>query len=117
MNNPYNIAMLYLDGLIAGVEANSEILVHLSELQLLKQLLQASTNKAYKHTQAKGTHIVKKSELQPSLRAVVSPLFPTMDSPQSVMDMAVSQLPITTPNVITNILMTFQNTLLQDIKE
>ena len=54
-------------------------------------------------------------QLQPSLRAVVMPLFPTLGSLQEVMDFADSKLPITTKNDITTLLMTYHNTLLKQI--
>lgn len=43
------------------------------------------------------------------------PLFPTMGSLQDVHDLAKSQLPITNENAITALLMTYHNTLLNQI--
>lgn len=50
------------------------------------------------------------------LRPVPMGLFPTMESCQSVIDMAISQLPVNSPNAIVGLLMTYHNTLLQEIK-
>jgi len=60
--------------------------------------------------------MVKPSLHQPSLRAVPMALFPTMGSIQEVIDFAESKLPITNKNDITTLLMTFQNTLLYQLK-
>lgn len=43
-------------------------------------------------------------------------LFPTLDNCQSVVDLALSQLPINTPNAIVGLLMTYHNTLLKELK-
>lgn len=48
-----------------------------------------------------------------ALRAAPVGLFPTMDSLESVLDLGISQLPITNPNELVCLLMTFQNTLLK----
>jgi hypothetical protein len=42
-------------------------------------------------------------------------LFPTMGSLQQVIDLANSQLPITTPNALFGLLMTYHNTLLYQV--
>lgn len=55
--------------------------------------------------------------VQPPLRAVKMGLFHTMDSLQSVVDLALSQLPITTPNAIVSLLMIYQNTLLNILEQ
>ena len=52
-----------------------------------------------------------------ALRAVHQGLFPTMDSLQSVVDLADSKLPITTKNEVYTLLMTFQNTLLSQLNK
>lgn len=54
-------------------------------------------------------------QLQPSLRAVAMPLFPTLSSLQEVLDYADSKLPITSRNDITTLLMTYHNTLLSQL--
>ena len=66
--------------------------------------------------------LLNKSVKQPSksnlhIRAVHMPLFPTMGSLKEVMDLAQSQLPITSQNDINNILMIYQNTLLSELKK
>jgi hypothetical protein len=55
-------------------------------------------------------------QLQPPLRAVAMPLFPTLGSLQEVLNFADSKLPITTKNDITTLLMTYHNTLLRQIQ-
>lgn len=44
-------------------------------------------------------------------------LFPTMDTLESVVELGMSQLPITTPNALMSILNTYHNTLLKVQKE
>lgn len=44
------------------------------------------------------------------------PLFPTMDSPQAVVDLATSMLPISNQNDMVTLLMTMQNTVLNQIQ-
>lgn len=51
-----------------------------------------------------------------ALRAAPMGLFPTMASLQSVVDMAISQLPINTPNAVNALLMTYHNTLLDQVQ-
>ena len=53
----------------------------------------------------------------PSLRAEPQPVFPTMDSLQEVVDMAISQLPITTQNDVVVLLLSYHNTLLAQLKK
>lgn len=55
------------------------------------------------------------TQLQPALRAVPMSLFPTMESLQSVVDLAISQLPITTSNQVINLLAIYHNTLLDQV--
>lgn len=57
------------------------------------------------------------SDAQPALRAVHMGLFPTLDNIQSVVDMAMSQLPIMTPNALRGVLMTYHNTLLKQLQK
>lgn len=40
-------------------------------------------------------------------------LFPTMDNLESVLELGLSQLPITTPNQLVCLLMTYHNTLMK----
>ena len=47
-----------------------------------------------------------------ALRAVPQGLFPTMETLQSVVDLARTQLPITNANQLHSLLMTYHNTLL-----
>ena len=49
-----------------------------------------------------------------ALRAVPMSLFPTMGSLQEVVDLAESKLPITSPNELFSLLMTYHNTLIQE---
>lgn len=52
---------------------------------------------------------------QPSLRAVHVAMFPTMGTPQEVIDYANAQLPIIDKNVLHSILMIYHNTLLAQV--
>jgi len=52
----------------------------------------------------------------PALRAVPMNLFPTLGSLQEVVDLAESKLPISDKNEMFSLLMTFQNTLLNELK-
>jgi hypothetical protein len=52
---------------------------------------------------------------EPSLRAVKMNLFPTMDTLDSVLNMATAKLPITCPNELRTLLFTYHNTLLKEI--
>jgi len=52
----------------------------------------------------------------PTLRAVKMGLFPTMGSLQEVVDLADSKLPISSRNELVAILMTYHNTLIQQIQ-
>lgn len=54
-----------------------------------------------------------KANLHPALRPVHLGLFPTMDSLESVVDMGISQLPITSANQLVSVLMVYHNTLLK----
>lgn len=96
-----------LDGLIAGLEMSSSIPVQLSELKGLRVLL---TNKQVEVLSFPD--VPENQVLQPK----PMPLYPTMASLQSVVDMAESQLPIQSKNTITGLLMTYHNTLLQQVK-
>ena len=51
-----------------------------------------------------------------ALRAVPMNLFPTMGSLQEVVELAESKIPITNRNELFSLLMTFQNTLLQELR-
>ncbi len=55
--------------------------------------------------------------LEPALRPVSMGLFPTMGSLQEVVDYADSQLPITSKNGLTSLLMIYHNTLLDVIRQ
>lgn len=54
---------------------------------------------------------------QPYIRVVEMSLFPTLNSIQEVIELAESKLPVTSKNEMYSLLMTFQNTLLKNIKE
>lgn len=112
MNNK-TIAMIQLDGLIAGMEMNSSIPVQLSELKLIKQLLTASQQTV--NPCIKAVAQLNAANPQPPLRAVPMSLFPSMSSLQAVVDSAYSQLPITDKNVMHSLLMTYHNTLLKEV--
>lgn len=51
-------------------------------------------------------------QLDPPIRAVPMGLFPTRSSLQEVIDLAMSQVPITDKNVVYSLLATYHNTLL-----
>jgi len=51
-------------------------------------------------------------EIQPPIRAVPMPVFPTLGSIQEVLDLAESKLPINNHNELISLLMTYHNTLL-----
>lgn len=53
----------------------------------------------------------------PPVRAVPMSLFPTMGSLQQVVDLANSQLPVTTPNAMLGLLMTYHNTLISILEQ
>jgi hypothetical protein len=53
---------------------------------------------------------------QPPVRAEAMGLFPTLTSLQQVIDMANSQLPITTPNQMFSLLMVYHNSLLYQVE-
>lgn len=57
------------------------------------------------------------ADLHPGLRPVHLALFPTMDSLESVVDLGLSQMPITNANQLVSVLMTYHNTLLKIQKE
>lgn len=50
----------------------------------------------------------------PPFRAVPMTLFPSADSLQDAVDLAMSKLPINTANDLYSVLMTYHNTLLQE---
>lgn len=54
----------------------------------------------------------EQANLHPALRPVHVGLFPTMDSLESVVDMGISQLPITSSNQLVGILMAYHNTMI-----
>lgn len=58
-----------------------------------------------------------RSNTQPPLRAVPMSLFPTLGSLDEVMELAESKLPITSKNELYSLLMTFQNTLIHELKK
>jgi hypothetical protein len=58
-----------------------------------------------------------KSTEQPVVRPVPMGLFPTLNSLQSVIDLALSQLPLQTPNSIVSLLMIYHNTLLKELQD
>lgn len=51
-----------------------------------------------------------------SIKAAM-PLYPTMDSTQSVIDLAISQLPGVPVNTIITLFMTYHNTLIKVLEE
>lgn len=53
------------------------------------------------------------SDKHPALRPVHLGLFPTLDTLESVVDLGISQLPITSANQLVTVLMTYHNTLLK----
>jgi len=63
------------------------------------------------------SEVVESIDQQTALRAVPMTLFPTMDSLQAVLDLAMSQLPVITPNSMNNLLMVYHNTLLNQINK
>lgn len=53
---------------------------------------------------------------QPTLRAVRMSLFPEMETLQSAVELANSQLPITNTNAMLGVLYTYHNTLIKQIE-
>lgn len=51
-----------------------------------------------------------------ALRAVVRPLFPTMDSLQDVVDLAKAKFPVEQHNDLLSLLFTYHNTLLAQVQ-
>lgn len=103
----HSIALLQLDCMIASMEAGSFIPAQLTKLKEIRTLL--TTSDTVKET------VTTVNSVQPVLRPVVSPLFPVMGSLQSVVDLAYSQLPIKDNNTVLSLLMSYHNTLLQEI--
>lgn len=92
-----------LDSLITSMNSGDYTPVKLSELNMIRALIS-------------GECVAPTTpEAQPILRSTVMGLFPTMQSLQSVVDLAVSQLPITTPNAVNALLMTYHNSLLYQV--
>lgn len=58
----------------------------------------------------------KTNKQEPQLRAVSMGLVPTMESLNDVLALAKSKLPITCPNELTTILLTYHNTLLKELQ-
>jgi hypothetical protein len=56
------------------------------------------------------------NSLQAPVRAQIMALFPTLDSLEAVLELGQSQLPITTPNQLVCLLMTYHNSLLRQIE-
>jgi hypothetical protein len=54
---------------------------------------------------------------QAGLRPVRLGLFPSLDSLDAVIDLGLSQLPITNPNQLVGLLMTYHNSLVQVIEK
>lgn len=59
-------------------------------------------------------HSIAKAEVK--IKPIHMPLFPTMNSCQSVVDLAVSQLPDVPVNTIMSLLFTYHNTLLHTLE-
>lgn len=55
----------------------------------------------------------EQADLHPALRPVHLGLFPTMDSLESVVDMGIAQLPITSSNQLVGVLMAYHNTMIE----
>lgn len=55
--------------------------------------------------------------VQPGVRPVCMTLFPTLDSLDAALDLGVSQLPITNPNQLVCLLMTYHNSLLKQVEK
>lgn len=53
----------------------------------------------------------------PAFRPVTLPLFPVFDNLNAVVDLAISQLPIMTPNALVSILGLYHNTLIKQLSE
>lgn len=106
-NNNFVVALTMLDGLIAGIEMGSSIPVQLSELKALHTLLTSKQVEVASFPDVSDDQVIQPKPM---------PLYPTMASLQSVVDLAESQLPIQSKNAITGLLMTYHNTLLQQVK-
>lgn len=62
--------------------------------------------------------MAQESKADPGLRPVaMMPLFPTLGSLQSVVDLGESLVPINDKNAVTALLMTYHNTLLAEIQK
>lgn len=99
-----------IDCMIAGLMADRVQQVLIGELKVLR----AAVNKELLHSKLDIMNVPKNTE--PTLRAVPMSLFPVADSLQSVVDLGNSMLPIEDKNVVLNLLMTYHNTLLQELK-
>lgn len=113
VNTNLGMCLVMLDGLILGIEAQSEIQVQLSELKTLALLIQREVNS--KHNPC--AELVIKAHLPQQLTTQPMPLYPTMDSLNSVLDLAYSQLPEVHPNKLASLMVTYHNTLLAQLKK
>lgn len=83
------------------IEHSAEWEVICTELGLIEQLIKNKMNE----------------NKQPTLRAVPMSLYPTMGSLTEAIDWGISQLPITNPNQLHSVLMTYHNTVLKYVQD
>lgn len=132
------LALIMIEGLISTLETRSEIGIKVAELQALKKLLGGAVtvgtstgrlNSTEPHwidapqaslggKSAREGYVTNPvyAPVQPALRAAPMGLFPTMESLQEVIDLANSQLPVKTPNVMLGLMMSYHNTLLSQVQ-
>lgn len=61
--------------------------------------------------------IAEESSKHPALRPVHQTLFPVLDNLESVVDLAISQLPIVNPTQVVGLLMTYHNTMVKIMED
>lgn len=111
VNTPVGLVLTILGGLIAGIEMNSSIPPQLSELRTMHQLLTADYMSRNKEAWQPINNTPRK--IEPRRMGI----YPTLESLQSVVDLARGQLPSVPLNTIMSLFMTYHNTLLSELEK
>lgn len=94
------IATKYLEGMIDRMRVNLSISI--DDLNTVKNIINQSNT-------------LKTTSLQTELRPVKMGLFPQLNTLNSVVELGYSQLPITNKNELFGLLMTYHNTLINEV--
>lgn len=113
--SPLGFCLTMLEGLIAGVEAKSEIPVQHNELTTLKLMITRELE-AQARQQKPCIALVQDVVLPMTISFDPKPVYPTMASLRAVLDLAYSQLPGVPTNIVFGLFMTYHNTLLKEIE-